>query len=53
MVIRDGSVEVKASENAAANSGWMNGWKNQERLTGDGKKPQTIPSKGYMKKRSR
>ena len=50
-VIRDVSAEGKASESAAAKSGWMNGWKNQNELTDDGEKTPEPASTSYTKKR--
>jgi hypothetical protein len=49
-VIRDVSTKGKASENAVAKSGWMNGWKNQKGLTNTGKKPQKKPPRGLHEK---
>jgi hypothetical protein len=51
-VIRDVSAEGKASESAAAKSGWMNGLENQNGLTNAGEKPRKPTSKGYTKKRA-
>jgi hypothetical protein len=50
-VIRDVSAEGKASESAAAKSGWMNGGKNQNELTDDGEKTPEPASTSYTKKR--
>ncbi|MCF5725397.1 hypothetical protein GIV38_27670 [Pseudomonas syringae] len=52
-VIRDISAKGKASEDAAAKCGWMNGWKNQKGLITGNEKPQKIRPKGYKKTRSR
>ncbi|WP_294278830.1 hypothetical protein, partial [Pseudomonas sp.] len=52
LVIRDVSAEGKASESAAAKSGWMNGFENQKGLTTVRKKTRKTYPKGYTKKRS-
>jgi|UPI0004164AD3 hypothetical protein len=49
LVIRDVSAEGKASESAAAKSGWMNGFENQNGLTWAAKKSRQFTFKGYFK----
>jgi len=49
LVIRDVSAAGKASESAAAKSGWMSGLENQNGLTRAAKKTRQFTFKGYFK----